>query len=758
MKKSLSVFLSLCIVFSMLLTGIVTAFAEGNMIEGTAITWSFNAETGELRFDGEGAIPDYDSYKNDSGDVDLKYPWKDVAYTSIVFGEGITGIGNYAFCYSPELVSVVIPDSVTVMGKGIFKCCYKLETVTMPAEVTEIGEEMFSACESLKSVTLGAKTEKIGKNVFYKCAKLDAIALPETLKSVDEGAFAYCTALKSTEFPEGFTTLGSRVFYACEDLETVVIPSTLESVGESAFDGCIKITSIAFPDSVTKLPADVCSGCRALESVTLPANLTEIGAGAFDICTSLKEITVPATVVSIGAKALGYGRWGQKVSGYTINGYANNGAVVKYANENGIKFNSIGYITNGVCGENATWEYNEEEKTLYIKGTGAMTDYTSESFVAYNLIPYEKVVIAPEITKIGNYAFYNAAAMDFTLLEKVEAIGEKAIGYYDNNGTATLREGTSITGYDATAAMTYAAENNITFVSLGKLIVTEGTLGENITWTYDAETKALNVNGSGETYNYTADALPEFAEYDIQSIAVSEDITVIGDYAFCTAKAYSEITFGSKVEKIGDKAFGFIKTAELDAEGNPTDATVIVPNKELKVRGYIVTPVDDYALSKDCGFAFEALDGDKYPTLSFIVKSVIDHINKFIIIYSENPAAAPDAEAIMAAFPSDKFTEVKAPEVFGTGAEFTVTDANGTYTYAIVVRGDITGEGKINSSDALAVLQHAVQSVVITEGSKLNASDINFDGKINSSDALAILQISVGLVNATDNYNPGVIR
>lgn len=757
MKKLLSVFLSFCIALSMLMTGVVSVYAE-NTGESNEITWTFNEETGELVFEGEGSISDYDNYKDENGDKDLKYPWKNLAYTSIVFGEGITGIGNYAFCYSESLKNVVIPDTVTVLGKGVFMFCSALESVTLPAEVTEIGENMFTACDELKTVNFGAKTEKIGREAFYNCQKLENLEFPSTLKSVDEGAFSFCAAIKNVEFPEGFTTLGSRIFYGCEGIETVVLPSTLETIGESVFDGCRLIKSISFPDAITKLPADVCSGCRALTAVKLPANLTEIGEGAFNLCDVLKEITIPATVTSIGSQAIGYGKWGNKVADYVINGYANNQAVVKYAEENGITFNSIGYITSGTCGENATWEYNEEDKTLYIKGEGAMTDYTSESFVAYNLIPYENVVIAPEITKIGSYAFYNAAAMNFTLLEKVEGIGEKAIGYYDNAGTPALREGTSITGYVDTAAKTYADTNNIEFISLGKFVINEGALGENITWTYDAETKTLSVNGTGATYNYTEDALADFADYDIESITVSDGITVIGDYAFCTTAAYDTITFGKDVEKIGTKAFGFVKTTETDEEGNPTDVTVIVPNDLIVVRGYVVTPVDEYALSKECGFAFAQLEDDSYPLFTFIVNSVIDHIKKFIIIYSEKPGEAPDKEAIMDAFPSNRFTAVQAPEVFGTGAEFTVTDESGTYTYTIVVRGDITGEGKINSSDALAVLQHAVQSVVITEDAKINASDINFDGKINSSDALAILQISVGLVDVNDNYNAGVIR
>ncbi len=59
--------------------------------------------------------------------------------------------------------------------------------------------------------------------------------------------------------------------------------------------------------------------------------------------------------------------------------------------------------------------------------------------------------------------------------------------------------------------------------------------------------------------------------------------------------------------------------------------------------------------------------------------------------------------------------------------------------------GDVTGDGKVNSTDALRVLQYSVGTIKDIDKS---VADMNNDGKINSTDALAILRISVGL---TDN-------
>ena len=67
-----------------------------------------------------------------------------------------------------------------------------------------------------------------------------------------------------------------------------------------------------------------------------------------------------------------------------------------------------------------------------------------------------------------------------------------------------------------------------------------------------------------------------------------------------------------------------------------------------------------------------------------------------------------------------------------------ITERNG-------IKGDVNMDTKINSADALLVLQHSVQTITLTE-SQRNFADMNSDKKVNSMDALMILQKSVGSI------------
>ncbi len=72
--------------------------------------------------------------------------------------------------------------------------------------------------------------------------------------------------------------------------------------------------------------------------------------------------------------------------------------------------------------------------------------------------------------------------------------------------------------------------------------------------------------------------------------------------------------------------------------------------------------------------------------------------------------------------------------------------AKNTYwpTYKLVYElGDVNSDKKINSADALKVLEHSVGTLTLTT-SQFKAADIDKDGKVTSKDALIIISIASG--------------
>ena len=89
------------------------------------------------------------------------------------------------------------------------------------------------------------------------------------------------------------------------------------------------------------------------------------------------------------------------------------------------------------------------------------------------------------------------------------------------------------------------------------------------------------------------------------------------------------------------------------------------------------------------------------------------------------------------------------PTIYSTGSKYkscsVCNEKLSAMTTVAKSTGGVNGDGKINSMDALAILQQAIGSrnSIINETDFLNA-DVNGDGVLNSMDALTILKISTG--------------
>ena len=89
-------------------------------------------------------------------------------------------------------------------------------------------------------------------------------------------------------------------------------------------------------------------------------------------------------------------------------------------------------------------------------------------------------------------------------------------------------------------------------IALHASVVT-GTCGDNLTWSYDTDTKALTIEGTGDMSYY---AVPwEQVKGDILSVSLPEGLTSIGSDAFSSCSSLTSIILPNSVTSIGSRAF-----------------------------------------------------------------------------------------------------------------------------------------------------------------------------------------------------------
>lgn len=192
-----------------------------------------------------------------------------------------------------------IPDGVTIIESSAFRDNANLTSITIPDSVIFLRNFTFYKCTSLKSVVFGDGLRSISGSSFSSCTSLEEITIPEGVKSIEHGAFDGCTSLKSITIPNSVTSIGSFVFNDCTSLESIVIPEDVTAIEDATFQCCTNLKSVTLPSTITSIGGYAFNSCENLESINIPHGVSSIGVNTFLYCRSLKSITIPSTVVSI---------------------------------------------------------------------------------------------------------------------------------------------------------------------------------------------------------------------------------------------------------------------------------------------------------------------------------------------------------------------------------------------------------------------------------------------------------------------------
>ena len=506
------------LVFSLLIAmslayGVNAEVVSGNCGEdGDNVKWELDTENGVLTISGQGDMWDYE-YQYDYSGGYTTAPWYSCypGISTVVIQNGITSIGDYAFCGCTGLTNVTIPDGVRSIGICAFNKCTGLTNVTIPDSVTSIGMGVFNRT-GLTSIVIPDSVTSIGYAAFADSIGLTSVTIPDSVRCIGNGAFSGCTGLTNVTIPDGVTSIGDSVFYACTGLMNVTIPGSVTSIGDAAFRGCTGLMSVTIPGSVTSIGDDAFSDCTGLTNVTILDGVTSIGDSAFSCCTGLTNITIPDSVTSIGdcafAGCTGLASIVIPDSVTSIGIYAFNNTPWYKAKPDGLIYiNRVLYDSKGLL-------YNRRitPGTVSISGY-ALWDCTED---------INFITVPDSVTSIGGSAFreipcwYDAKPNGLVYINKV---------LYKYNGNMPSNTKIDITpGTVSISDHAFYDYTNLTSVTIPDSVISIG-----------------NAAFSGCT--------------GLTNVTIPDGVTSIGNHVFASCTGLTNITIPDGVTSIGNSAF-----------------------------------------------------------------------------------------------------------------------------------------------------------------------------------------------------------
>lgn len=250
----------------------------------------------------------------------------------LTIADGITNIGDYAFCGFDKASQLVIPQTVTKIGASAFENCSVLTSLEIPEGVTSIGEAAFSGCSKLASVNIPKDITRIEASTFNGCSALTEIVIPGGVTSIGASAFSGCSGLAALDIPIGVTAIGEAAFSGCSGIRQFAIPCGVTKIENSVFSGCSSLSYINIHSGIASIGDNAFNGCSDLKSIELLYYVDSIGASAFAGCSGLDSLTVYNRKCTFGENSV--------APNTTVYGFSYSTAET-YANSNGNKFVSL---------------------------------------------------------------------------------------------------------------------------------------------------------------------------------------------------------------------------------------------------------------------------------------------------------------------------------------------------------------------------------------------------------------------------------
>lgn len=178
---------------------------------GDNLTWELSCDS-VLTISGTGTMTNYHTALNRS-------PWDgDAKIKEVIFSDGVTTVGDYAFYNCDKLTSVTLPNSITYIGTVAFEYCGNLTEIEIPNSVTTISSNALAGC-GFSTIFIPSSVTTIG-GAALNGSNVQSINVAEDNPN-------YCS-VDGVLFDKNKTIL---IKYPDGKQGACIIPSTVTSIG-----------------------------------------------------------------------------------------------------------------------------------------------------------------------------------------------------------------------------------------------------------------------------------------------------------------------------------------------------------------------------------------------------------------------------------------------------------------------------------------------------------------------------------------------
>ena len=524
--------------------------------------------------------------------------------TSFAFGDSVSHIPAYLCYYKKRLTSITIPNGVTDIGNNAFCGCDSLSSIVWNAKKCSWKSNespFYSVRAKIQSFTIGKDVESIPSNLCYGMSNIDSIAIPDRVKNIGRGAFLGCDSLSSIVVNGDNTTYDSRdncnalietktntLLFGCKN---TIIPHSVITIADSALCAYSDKSIITIPASVTHIGARAFGDGLGVDTLfLLPETPPVINNNDLFANSVYKKcvLSVPCGTTKAYRNADGWSEFYKVVEPlpqYTIEVKTQNSAIgTAYVEQVNLCYNdsatiiakpNFGYhftqwhdgntdnprvvavtqdttltamfalTTKGECGKSLTWEYTASK--LRITGVADMYHYyNTDQPWALLKDSITVVEIADKVTSISSYAFSNCKNLKkITFPATLTAIGSLAL-----EGCSSL---TTVV-WNVKKMADFSANNTPFYY-----------YSDSSHDNFDIRSQITSFTFGNEVENIPAYLCQ--GQKSLTSIVVPNSVATIGDYAFVGCTGVVSLIIPNSVTTIGSGVFMGCKNMETISFG-----------------------------------------------------------------------------------------------------------------------------------------------------------------------------------------------